>query len=130
MKRNCTTRHPTAEQVEGALQTFKVVHPPPEVQEHHPSADRATAPLEPSPTAAYKGNNDPLLDAKGAAAYLGLAGVVKHPAQCVRSLFRKRRIRCTTVAGRLMARRSWLDAYLEANTREAVNAPGTGDRVP
>ncbi len=62
-------------------------------------------------------NLDPLYDAAGAAAYLGLEGVVKHPAQAVRSLCRKRRLPCTLVAARLMIRRSWLEAYLEQNTR-------------
>ncbi len=61
-------------------------------------------------------NADPLYDAKGAAAYLGLVGVVKHPEQAVRSLCRKRRIRSTRVAGKVMIRKSWLEAYIGGNT--------------
>ena len=64
-------------------------------------------------------NADPLFDAKGAAAYLGLVGIVKHPEQAVRSLCRKRHIRSTRVAGKVMIRRSWLEAYIGGNIREA-----------
>ncbi len=63
-------------------------------------------------------NADPLYDAKGAAAYLGLVGVVKHPEQAVRSLCRKRRIRSTPVADKVMVRRSWLEAYIGENVRQ------------
>ena len=63
-------------------------------------------------------NADPLYDASGAAAYLGLIGIVKHPEQAVRSLCRKRRIRSTRVAGKVMIRRSWLEAYIAENVRE------------
>ena len=62
-------------------------------------------------------NPDPLLDAVAAATYLGLIGVVKHPAQAVRSLCRKRRIRSTKVAGKVMVRRSWLEQYITENAR-------------
>ena len=62
-------------------------------------------------------NPDPLLDATAAATYLGLIGVVKHPAQAVRSLCRKRRIRSTKVAGKVMVRRSWLEEYISENAR-------------
>ena len=68
-------------------------------------------------------NEDPLFDALGAARYLGLCGVVKHPGQAVRSLCRKRRIRSTKVAGKVMIRRSWLESYIAEN---AVDAVGTG----
>lgn len=57
-------------------------------------------------------NADPLLDARGAAAYLGLVGVVKHPEQAIRSLCRKRQLQSTRVAGKVMVRRSWLEKYL------------------
>ena len=63
-------------------------------------------------------NSDPLFDAVRAARYLGLDGVVNHPAQAVRSLARKRKIRSTKVAGKIMIRQSWLEAYIQANTRE------------
>ncbi|HOW74105.1 MAG TPA: hypothetical protein PKY77_26165 [Phycisphaerae bacterium] len=62
-------------------------------------------------------NPDPLLDAVAAAAYLGLVGVVKHPAQAVRALCRKRRIQSTKVAGKVMVRRSWLEQYINENAR-------------
>ncbi|MFH0979953.1 MAG: hypothetical protein V2A79_00245 [Planctomycetota bacterium] len=127
--RSPRTRHPTSEQVEGALQTFRVVHPTPEVPEHEPGGDRATAPLEPSPTAAYNGNNDPLLDCRAASDYLGLTRAVKHGSQAVRSLARKRRLRSCRVAGKIMIRESWLREYIESTTREPVGL-GTGDRVP
>jgi hypothetical protein len=64
--------------------------------------------------------DDPLLDAKAAASYLGLVGVVRHPEQSVRALARKRKLRSTKVAGKIMFRRSWLDVYIEANTVEAI----------
>ena len=63
-------------------------------------------------------NDDPLFDASGAAEYLGLVGVVKHPEQAVRTLCRKRRIRSTKIAGKIMVRRSWLEAYIAENVRE------------
>ena len=66
-------------------------------------------------------NPDPLLDARQAAEYLGLSGVVKHPEQSVRSLCRKRRIASTRVAGKVMVRRSWLEKYIQENT---LNRPG------
>ena len=66
-------------------------------------------------------NPDPFLDAKQAAKYLGLTGVVKHPAQAVRTLCRKRRIASTRVAGKVMVRRSWLEKYIQENT---LNRPG------
>ena len=66
------------------------------------------------------GNPDPLFTARGAAGYLGLVGVVKHPEQAVRSLCRKRRLRSTRVAGKVMIRRSWLEAYLEQNAQPAA----------
>lgn len=63
-------------------------------------------------------NPDPLFDAKRTAAYLGLVGVVKHPAQSVRAMFRTMKLRSTVVAGKKMARRSWLEGYISRNTRE------------
>lgn len=65
-------------------------------------------------------NADPLYDASGAAEYLGLKDVVKHPEQAVRTLCRKRRIRSTKVAGKVMVRQSWLEAYIAENTREVA----------
>ena len=65
-------------------------------------------------------NPDPLYDAVGAAKYLGLVGVHKHPAQAVRALCRKRRLRSTVVGGRIMIRRSWLEEYLQQSVREPV----------
>ncbi|GMU22573.1 MAG: hypothetical protein AMXMBFR13_26580 [Phycisphaerae bacterium] len=62
-------------------------------------------------------NHDPLYGAEAAAAYLGLVGVVKHPAHAVRTLCRKRRLQCTRVAGKVMIRRSWLEAYIAENSR-------------
>lgn len=61
-------------------------------------------------------NSDPLFDAEQAARYLGLADVVKHPAQAMRRLARLKRIAHTWVGGRLMFRRSWLEAFVRANT--------------
>lgn len=63
-------------------------------------------------------NLDPLLDAEAAARYLGLNGVMKHPAQAVRALCRKRRITHTLVGRRIMMRQSSLDEYLQENKRE------------
>lgn len=63
---------------------------------------------------------DPMLAVDAAAAYLGLTGVVKHPAHAVRALARKRRLRSAKIAGKVMFRQSWLDAYIAANTREPV----------
>ena len=65
-------------------------------------------------------NEDPLLDVDAAAVYLGLFGVVKHPAQAVRTLARKRRLQSTRIAGKIMIRRSWLEAYVAAGVRVAV----------
>ena len=65
-------------------------------------------------------NADPLLSATAAARYLGLEGTVRHPAQAVRSLCRKRRLTFAKVCGKIMVKRSELDRYVEANTREAV----------
>ena len=65
-------------------------------------------------------NADPLYDAKAAAEYLGLAGVVKHPEQAVRALCRKRHLRSTRVSGKVMVRRSWLESYIAQHAREAV----------
>ena len=63
---------------------------------------------------------DPLYDAKAAAEYLGLAGIVKYPSQAVRALCRKRHIQSTKVAGKVMCRRSWLESYIAEHGREAV----------
>ena len=63
-------------------------------------------------------NPDPLFDARAAAAYLGLVGVVKHPAQAVWALCRKRRLRSTRVAGKVMIRKCWLEAYIRQSERE------------
>lgn len=60
-------------------------------------------------------NSDPLFDAGAAARYLGLEGVVRHPAQAVRSLCRKRKLRSTKVCGKVMVRRSWLEEYIATN---------------
>ena len=68
----------------------------------------------------HVGNPDPLYSATAAAEYLGLVGVVKHPAQAVRALCRKRRLRSTIVAGKVMVRQSWLEAYITENTRRAA----------
>ena len=65
-------------------------------------------------------NPDPLFDAKTAAAYLGLPGVVKHPPQSVRHLCRTRQIQSTFVAGKVMIRRSWLEEYIRKNMRKNV----------
>lgn len=65
-------------------------------------------------------NPDPLLDARSAARYLGLEGAVKHPAQAVRSLCRKRRLTHAKVCGKIMVRRSELDRYVKENTCSAV----------
>ena len=66
-------------------------------------------------------NPDPLYDAKGAAEYLGLTKTgIKHPEQAVRTLARKRRLRSTKIADKVMFRRSWLEAYIVANAREVA----------
>lgn len=65
-------------------------------------------------------NDDPLFDAQAAAEYLGLAGVVKHPAQAVRNLARKRKLQSTRIADKLFFRRSWLEQYITQNTRQVV----------
>jgi hypothetical protein len=65
--------------------------------------------------------SDPFLDAKAAAEYLGLTAVVRHPGQAVRALARKRRLRSAKLAGKVMFRLSWLDEYIDSNTREPVN---------
>lgn len=65
-------------------------------------------------------NADPLFDAKGAAAYLGLVGTVKHPEQAVRTMCRNRRIRSTKVAGKIMVRRSWLETYIAEHVRDGT----------
>ena len=70
------------------------------------------------------GNSDPLFDAAKAAEYLGLAGVVKHPGQAVRALARKRRLRSTRIAGKVMIRRSWLETYIREGQVEACEASG------
>ena len=76
------------------------------------------------PVAPIPANEDPLFDAVGAARYLGLTDVVKHPGQAVRSLCRKRRLRSTKVCGKVMIRRSWLEEYIQANAVDAVVAGG------
>ena len=63
-------------------------------------------------------NLDPLLDANAAAEYLGLIGVVKHPQQAVRALCRKRRMKSTIIAGKIMIRRSWLESYIQKGVRD------------
>ena len=68
------------------------------------------------------GNPDPLLDAAGAARYLGLVGVVKHPEQAVRALCRKLRLTHAKVCGKIMVRRSELDRYIAEHTTDAVQA--------
>lgn len=69
-------------------------------------------------------NEDPLFDSESAARYLGLCDVVKHPGQAVRSLCRKRRLRSTRVSGKVMIRRSWLEAYIAASTIDSVGEGG------
>ena len=64
-------------------------------------------------------NSDLLYSARAAATYLGLVGVVKHPAQAVRSLCRKRKLRSTRVADKVMIRQSWLEEYIVGHTRDA-----------
>lgn len=64
-------------------------------------------------------NADPLYDAGGAAEYLGLVSVVKHPEQAVRAMCRKRQLQSTRVCGKVMIRRSWLETYILENMREA-----------
>lgn len=86
-----------------------------EREDHRGAGERALADVDP-----VGQNPDPLLSARAAARYLGLIGVVKHPEQAVRSLCRKRRLRSTRVAGKVMVRRSWLEAYLEQNARLAA----------
>jgi hypothetical protein len=71
---------------------------------------------------------DPMMNALEAARYLGLVGTVKYPQQATRALARRRRVRSTKVCGKVMFRRSWLDAYIEGNVREPVGM-GTGDKV-
>ena len=63
-------------------------------------------------------NSDPLFSAVGAADYLGLPGVVKHPAQAVRALCRKKHLRSTKVAGKVMIRQSWLESYIGNHSTE------------
>ena len=63
-------------------------------------------------------NSDPLYDAGAAAKYLGLDLLVKHPQQAVRTLCRKRQIRSTRIAGKVMVRKSWLESYIAENLRE------------
>jgi len=64
-------------------------------------------------------NDDPLYDAEGAANYLGLVSVLRNPAQAVRALARKKKLRSTIIGGRYMFRRSWLEAYIERNPRSS-----------
>lgn len=64
------------------------------------------------PTTQEAVNHDPLYSPTGAAEYLGLVDVVRHPAQAVRSLCRKRYLKSTKVCGKVAIRRSWLEAYL------------------
>ena len=89
--------------------------------EEPPSRDRNEVHGSDAPLAEHEVDNpDPLYDAVGAARYLGLVGVHKHPAQAVRALCRKRRLRSTMVGGRIMIRRSWLEEYLGRSVREPV----------
>lgn len=60
-------------------------------------------------------NPDPLFDADRAARYLGLA-CLKHPAQAIRALCRKGRLRFIRLGDRVMVRRSWLEEYIESHT--------------
>lgn len=59
--------------------------------------------------------DDPFLTVAKAAEYLGLDDAVKHPAQAVRALIRKRRLRAARVSDRWMVRHSWLEAYITTN---------------
>ena len=65
-------------------------------------------------------NPDPIFGVKAAAVYLGLDKLVGHPEHSLRRLVRVKRIRSAVVAGKICFRRSWLDEYVEANTREPV----------
>ena len=80
-----------------------------------PKADSSVPAVDPTGA-----NPDPLLDARAAAAYLGLTGMVKHPEQAVRSLCRKRRLTHAKVCGKIMVRQSELDHYVRENTIERV----------
>ena len=62
---------------------------------------------------------DPFYGADGAAEYLGLT-MLKHPAQAVRALIRKRRLRATRISDRWLIRRSWLEEFVAANIHEVV----------
>jgi len=84
-----------------------------------------------SPTAAVDSigeNPDPLLSATDAARYLGLVGVVKHPGQTVRNLIRKRQLRGSVVAGKIMTRVSWLEAYICGNEGRLARRGSKGRR--
>lgn len=60
-------------------------------------------------------NPDPFLSAKAAARYLGLDATVKWPEQSMRALARKGRIQSSRMAGKLMFRVSWLEAFVQAS---------------
>lgn len=105
------------------MKTFKVVDSAPEVQEHHPAEDRATAAAG---TPAI-GTGDPLLSAEAAADYLGLTATNKHPGEAVRHLCRTRRLAFARLCGKVMVRRSELDRYVADNTVPAV--PRTGATI-
>lgn len=60
-------------------------------------------------------DTDPFFTATGAALYLGLTNAVKHPAQAMRGLARKKKIKSTRIAGKLMFRKSWLEEFIKAN---------------
>ena len=63
---------------------------------------------------------DPFFTVARAAEYLGLVDAVKHPAQAVRALIRKERLRATHICGRWMIRRSWLEEYINAKMSEVA----------
>lgn len=65
-------------------------------------------------------NPDPFLSVDQTAEYLGLPSVVKHPAQAVRALIRKRRLQAARISDRWMIRRSWIEAYISENIHEAM----------
>ena len=65
-------------------------------------------------------NLDPFLSVDQTAEYLGLPAVVKHPAQAVRALIRKRRLQAARISDRWMIRQSWLERYISEHTHEAA----------
>lgn len=74
-------------------------------------------------------NLDPLLTARDAAAYLSLTtDVVRDPAQTIRSLIRRKKLRGTTVAAKVMTRVSWLEQYIADNEGKLARKGTPGRR--